>query len=171
MESIIGHRTNYAEVGASRGQWHTPSKNSPKYPPPPQPRDFLVGVYCPVLQIPTFKSLLLRLGRQQKDFFKYFSNLPITLSFLFILKRQIRSYSSSKTIPDSGPKWEKSIPVVTPKRRKNHTLRGGTYLYGLYKRVSPPPPGTTFSRALARSGKTLFPSLCWLLSLIFIRKA
>ena len=150
---------------------HTQQKFTQVPPPPPQPRDFLVGVYCPVLQIPTFKSLLLRLGRQQKDFFKYFSNLPITLSFLFILKRQIRSYSSSKTIPDSGPKWEKSIPVVTPKRRKNHTLRGGTYLYGLYKRVSPPPPGTTFSRALARSGKTLFPSLCWLLSLIFIRKA
>ena len=81
-------------------------------------------MYCPVLQIPTFKSLLLRLGRQQKDFFKYFSNLPITLSFLFILKRQIRSYSSSKTIPDPGPKWDKSIPVVKPKRRKKNTPFG-----------------------------------------------
>ena len=115
-----------------------PAKINPSTPSlPPPPRDFLVGVYCPVLQLPTFKSLLLRLGLQQKDFFKYFSNLPITLCFLFILKRQIRSYSSSKTIPDSGPKWEKSIPVVRPTRRKNipfgaaHTYIGyiREYLY------------------------------------------
>ena len=28
-----------------------------------------------------------------------------------------------------------------PKRRKNPTLRGGTYLYSLYKAVLVPPPG------------------------------
>ena len=131
MESIIGHRTDYNEVGAPRGQRHTPSKNLNLSTPP---RDFLVGVYCPVLQIPTFKSLLLRLGRQQKDFFKYFSNLPITLSFLFILKRQIRSYSSSKTIPDPGPKWDKSIPVVKPKRRKKNTPFGPAHTWMGYIR-------------------------------------
>ena len=31
------------------------------------------------------------------------------------------------------------IPVFTPKRLQNHTLWGGTYIYGLYKRVYPPP--------------------------------
>ena len=32
-------------------------------------------------------------------------------------------------------KWAKSIPVFRPKRRKNHTLLGSTYLFGLYKGV------------------------------------
>ena len=32
-----------------------------------------------------------------------------------------------------GPKWAKSKPVFRPKRRKNRTLWGGTYLNGLYK--------------------------------------
>ena len=40
-----------------------------------------------------------------------------------------------KTIPNPRPKWAKSIPVFRPKRRKNPTLWGGTYLYGLYKGV------------------------------------
>ena len=35
--------------------------------------------------------------------------------------------------------WQ-SIPVFRPKRPKNPTRWGGTYLYGLYKGV-PPPPG------------------------------
>ena len=42
------------------------------------------------------------------------------------LKRQIRSYTPvvpSKTIlPDSRPKWAKSIPVLRPERCKNHTF-------------------------------------------------
>ena len=40
----------------------------------------------------------------------------------------IRSVVPSKTIPDSRPKWAKSIPVFRLKRR-------GTYLHGLYKEV------------------------------------
>ena len=47
---------------------------------------------------------------------------------------------SSKAIPDSRPKWAKSIPVFRPKRHKNPSLWGGTYLCGLYK-GGPPPPG------------------------------
>ena len=35
MGSIIGHRIDYNGVGALRGQQHIPSKNLPKYPPPP----------------------------------------------------------------------------------------------------------------------------------------
>ena len=49
----------------------------------------------------------------------------------------IHSLSSLVTIPDSRPKWAKSIPVFRPKRRKNPTLWGGTHLYGLYKEVFP----------------------------------
>ena len=36
MGSIIGHRIDYNGVGAPRGQWHIPSKNLPKYFPPPE---------------------------------------------------------------------------------------------------------------------------------------
>ena len=57
------------------------------------------------------------------------------------LKRQIRSYTPvipSKTIPNSKPKWAKCISVFNrPKKRKNHTLWGGTYLCGSYKEISP----------------------------------
>ena len=45
---------------------------------------------------------------------------------------------------DVRPKWAKSIPKFRSKRCKNHTLWGRTYLYGLYKGLSPllpsPPP-------------------------------
>ena len=34
MGSIIGPKIDYNEVGVLRGQWHIPSKNLPKYPPP-----------------------------------------------------------------------------------------------------------------------------------------
>ena len=33
-----------------------------------------------------------------------------------------------RTIPGSIPKWAKSLPVFRPKRRKNPTLWGGTYI-------------------------------------------
>ena len=62
-------------------------------------------------------------------------------------RRKIRSYTPvvpSKTTPDSRPNGAKSIPVFRPKRRKNPgknpTRWGGTYLYGLYNGVPPPPP-------------------------------
>ena len=44
------------------------------------------------------------------------------------------------TIPNFRPKCSKSIPVFRPKRLKNHTLWGGTYLYTSYRGV-PPSPG------------------------------
>ena len=50
----------------------------------------------------------------------------------------IHSLVPSKTIPDSRPKWAKSIPVFRPKRRKNPTRWGGTYLFRLYKGVTLP---------------------------------
>ena len=79
-------------------------------------REFLVGVCRPVLQILT--------QSQTKQCHLYTPAAP------------------SKTIPNSRPKWAKRIPVFRPKRRKNPTRWGGTYLYSLYKGVPPPPPGT-----------------------------
>ena len=48
---------------------------------------------------------------------------------------------SSRTIPDYRPKWAKPLPVFRPKRRRNPTLWGGTYIYGLYMGVPSYPPG------------------------------
>ena len=59
------------------------------------------------------------------------------------LKRQLHSYppiATLDTINYSRPKWAKSPPLFRPKWCKNHTLWDGTYLYGLYKGVPPPPP-------------------------------
>ena len=57
------------------------------------------------------------------------------------INKFIHTVVPSKTIPDSRRKWAKCIPVFRPKRRKNPTRWGGTYLYGLYKGV---PPGQNF---------------------------
>ena len=42
-------------------------------------------------------------------------------------------------ITKMAAKWLKLIPYLWPKRLKNHTLWGCTYLYSPYKRVPPPP--------------------------------
>ena len=69
--------------------------------------------------------------------FAYYSFFLIHLE----LKRQrLPSVARSKAIPYSRPKWAKCIPVFRPARRKNPTRWVGTYLYSLYKGVSPPPP-------------------------------
>ena len=63
--------------------------------------------------------------------FEYFS---FFLPYLE-LNRWIRSYNPvvrSITVPDSRPKWAKSTLVFRPKRRKNPTLWGGTYIYSLF---------------------------------------
>ena len=85
---------------------------------------------------------LLRLERKQNN---YSNPLRIRI-FLFLshsfgtINTFIHSVVHSKTIPDSRPKWAKSRPVFRPKRPKNPTRWGGTYLYGLYKRTPPPTP-------------------------------
>ena len=89
---------------------------------------------------------LLRLKPQQKDFLISISNSYITLfSYSFgnettnTLIRNRSSFVKPYPIPDQNGQ-NQDIPVFRPNRRKNPTLRGGTYLYGLYKGV-PPPPG------------------------------
>ena len=62
-----------------------------------------------------------------------------SICYSFRTNRQICSYTTvtpSKTIHDSRGKWAKSLTVFRPKRRKNLTLWGGTYLNGLYKGVA-----------------------------------
>ena len=48
----------------------------------------------------------------------------------------------SKTImiPDSRPKWAKSIPVIRPKRRKNQTTLSAAHTYMAYTTESSLPP-------------------------------
>ena len=76
---------------------------------------------------------LLGLEWKQKNSSKPFQiRIFLSLSHSFGLKKKIRSYIPelpSKTILDSRPKWAKCIAVFRPKRRKNPTRWGGTYLY------------------------------------------
>ena len=88
---------------------------------------------------------LLRLEGKQTKSSNLFRNFSLFLTHLE-LKPQIRPYTpvvTRKTIPDSRPKRAKCIPVFRPKRRKNPTRWGGTYLSRLYKGVPPGPD--TFS--------------------------
>ena len=114
--------------------------------------EFLMGVCCPVLQILTqfqtqkcnfphpfsdrtskIHTRLLRLECKQKN-----SSNPFRIRiFLFLshsfgikmINMFIHSVVPSKTIPDSRPTWAKCIPVFRPKRHKNPTPWGGTYLH------------------------------------------
>ena len=109
----------------------------------------------------------------KKKFFKWI-RIFLFLTYLFgieTIKTFIHSRSSLKNQPDSRPKWPKFLPVFRPKRRKNHTRWGSTYLYSLYKGVPaprPPPPSGWAARARALS--TPFPkTLQWRLSFPLIR--
>ena len=76
-------------------------------------------------------SSLLRLEQQQKIFLKIHFELAYFSFFLthLELKQQIRSYNPVAPL--------KTIPGSRPKRRKDPTFWGGTYLYGLYRGVTP----------------------------------
>ena len=66
-----------------------------------------------------------------KRFLKIHSKFTYRLSFFFI-----RNWNDKYVCLfwDSRQTWAKSIPVFRPKRHNDHTLWGGTYLYGLNKR-------------------------------------
>ena len=105
---------------------------------------FSIPVFRPGLRNPyTFSDLVEVEFRPEfkQCILKSISYLLIPFFLIYLeLKRLIRSYTpvvSSKTIPDARPQRAKSIPVFRPKRRKNPTLWGGTYLYGLFKGESP----------------------------------
>ena len=86
-------------------------------------------------------SSLHRLERKTKNSLNAFRiRIFLFLSYSFgteTINTFISPKVPSKTILDSRPKWAKCIPVFRPKRPKNHPLRAGTYLYGLYKGVLP----------------------------------
>ena len=125
--------------------------------------EFLVKVCCPVPQILThfqtkkcnfphpFSDLAFRqklchhylvVRAQTKNYSKPFQiRIFLFLAYSFgieTINTCIHSLVPWKTIPDSRPKWSKCITVFRPKRLKNPTRWGDTYLYGLYKGVPPP---------------------------------
>ena len=70
--------------------------------------------------------------------------MHISLSFLFTWNWNDEYFHTlpliplkTYPIPDQNRLSLYTVPVFRQKRRKNHTLRGGTYLYGLYKGVPP----------------------------------
>ena len=76
-------------------------------------------------------------------FFFFLAHLELETTNTFI-----HSVVPSKPILGSRPEWAKCQPVFRPKRRKNPTRWGGTYLRTLRKGVSP--PGAMDSLLLAR---------------------
>ena len=78
---------------------------------------------------PAFKIMSKVTRAQTKTFLKsHFQFVYCSFSLNHLeLKRQIRLYTP--VVP------RKSITVCRPQRRKNHTLWGGTYLYGFYNAV------------------------------------
>jgi len=105
---------------------------------------------------------LSRLERKQKKLFNPFRiRIFLFLSYSFgieTINTFIHSVVPLKTIPDSRPKWAKCIPVIRAKRRKNPTRWGSTYLYGLYRGVSPGSPNLPAFLPLARMQNTKH---CW----------
>ena len=78
---------------------------------------------------------LLTLERKQTNSSNSFRiRIFLFLSYSFGMEAIKFSYIPvvpSKTIPDSRLKWAKCTPVFRPKRCKNTTRWGGTYLYGI----------------------------------------
>ena len=83
------------------------------------------------------QSVTYRLERQQKDFLKAISNSHINLSFFLFVNETTNTFIHSRSSLENHTRFHtklkrvKSIPVFRPKRRKNHTIWGGTYLYSL----------------------------------------
>ena len=108
-----------------------------------------MSFFTPVFRPDLWEIMLslhpLRLERQQKRFLKIHFEFPYSSFFFYSEGNWNDKYLhtlalvvSSKIIPNSRPKWAKCIPVFRPKRRKNPTLWGCTYLHGLCKGVTPP---------------------------------
>ena len=88
-------------------------------------------------------SLLLRLEHKQKNSSNTFRiRIFLFLSYSFgieTINTFIHSVVPSKTIPDSRPKWAKSIPVSDQNGAKS--LPDGTsHTYMTYMKEYPPPP-------------------------------
>ena len=96
--------------------------------------------------IDTNYVIIAEIRNSNKKISIYFE-LTYNTFFLIHLELKRRSHPCttvvpSKTImiPDSRPKWAKSIPVIRPKRRKNQTTLSAARTYMAYITESPPPP-------------------------------
>ena len=82
-----------------------------------------------------------RLQRKQKQYSNSFRICIFLFLSLLIAIETINTFThsvvSSKTIPDTRPKWAKFIPVFRPKRRKNLPERAAHTM--AYIREYPPP--------------------------------
>ena len=92
----------------------------PGSPIPDPISDQTMSLFSPVYRpgCKEIMSWLLRLEQQKKDFLKSITNSHICLSFLFVWNRNVNTFIQSRSCLNSMPNWAKSIPVVTPKRRK-----------------------------------------------------
>ena len=110
---------------------------------------------------------LLRLERKQTNSSNPFRiRIFLFLSYSFgieTINTFIHSVAPSNTIPDSRPKWAKCKPVFGPKRRKNPTRWGGTYLYDLYKGIPPgyPFPSRLYSSVSGMVCSAITPRMAW----------
>ena len=99
---------------------------------------------------------LLRLERQQKNALNPFRIGTFLLSYSFGIKL-INMFIHSRSSLENHTRFQTKmtnvcipIPVFRPKRRKNPTRWGSTYLYSLDKGVAPPPPLPVTDTALRR---------------------
>ena len=79
MGSISGHRIDYNEVGALRGQQHIPSKNLPKYPPPPRGTGMISTIVLHCVQYCVY--IVLDQWKVKEFVIKYIALLYLTVIF------------------------------------------------------------------------------------------
>ena len=77
MGSIIGHKIDYGGVGVLRVQWHIPSKNLPKFPPPPPGNRTLNVSFVIILNVE--ESTLVKYIQIVLSMMKKFLNYRLTL--------------------------------------------------------------------------------------------
>ena len=85
---------------------------------------------------------LLRLGRKHKNHSTLLGiRIILFLSYSFGIKT-IKMFIHSRSSLENPTRFQTRMcqPVFRPKRPKNPTQWGGTYLYGVYKGVPLPPP-------------------------------
>ena len=88
-------------------------------------------------------SLLLRLELKQK-FLKRISNSHFLFRSYSFGIETITKFTRSRSSLENHTRFQTKMgKMYTRFQAKNHTLWGGTYLYGLYKGVSPSPGDQT----------------------------
>ena len=105
----------------------------PGYPSPDPISDQKMSFFTPIFR-PYLKQYvsILDQNSNKKDFLQFITNLHFFfLSYSFEIETRntfMHSPTSSKVIPVSRTKWERSIPISRPKQFKTPTLWGDTSL-------------------------------------------